>query len=328
MSVWEWGNGLERVLEMIDPRDEGIHPSGENPDYQESSFLAWRDSERGVGGNHRVGNEVNRGLANIWCGVYLDDGLRYRLNAEGFPLERVENHPGLRCGPQMFCHDGKRLNFSLLTDDCRVELEITDIPASVHWASKGERTSGLSLVMANHFDCHCVVKGVVNVGRRSFDVNGHGWRDRSWGPRNWAMVRNHRYIGGHFGEDYIFDFHALTFSDGRVVADGRITRGGERELINDIDLIVGVEPDSVTARTAMVRGVTPKKRRFEFRFELADAVVVETREYLGLEGVGEALDSEGRRGFGYFAMSSNPRGGKEFPAVILHAVAKNGLSRR
>ena len=24
----------------------------------------------GLGGNHRIGNELNRGTANLWCGVY------------------------------------------------------------------------------------------------------------------------------------------------------------------------------------------------------------------------------------------------------------------
>ena len=40
--------------------DEGLHPAGDDPDWQESAYLAWRDPVSGLGGNHRIGNEPNR----------------------------------------------------------------------------------------------------------------------------------------------------------------------------------------------------------------------------------------------------------------------------
>ena len=63
--------------------DEGLHAAGDDPDWQESAYLAWRDPSSGLGGNHRIGNEPNRGTANLWCGLYHQDGTRFRCNGEG-----------------------------------------------------------------------------------------------------------------------------------------------------------------------------------------------------------------------------------------------------
>src|SRR5580700_5157208 len=92
----------------VNARDEGLHPAGDDVDWQESAYLTWRDSESGLGGNHRIGNELNRGTANLWCGVYHEDGTRFRYNGEDLPLQRLEEH-GLSAGPQMLFHDGARL---------------------------------------------------------------------------------------------------------------------------------------------------------------------------------------------------------------------------
>jgi hypothetical protein len=105
--------------------DEGLHPAGQDADWQESVYLTWRDSRAGLGGNHRLGNELNRGTANLWCGVYRDDGTRFRGNGEGLPLECLAAH-GVVAGVQRLFHDGKSLRFLLDADDCRIDFEIED----------------------------------------------------------------------------------------------------------------------------------------------------------------------------------------------------------
>jgi hypothetical protein len=110
--------------------DEGLHPASDDADWQESAYLSWRDRERGLGGNHRIGNEVNRGTANLWCGVYHDDGTRFRHNGEDLALECLDE-PGMAAGPQRLFHDGERLRFVLEGDGCRLDLEIHDDAGSL-----------------------------------------------------------------------------------------------------------------------------------------------------------------------------------------------------
>ena len=102
----------------VDTTDEGLHPAGDDPDWQESAYLAWRDRASGLGGNHRIGNELNRGTANLWCGVYHQGGTRFRCNGEALALERLDQ-AGLCAGPQRLFHDGEHLRFMLDGDGCR-----------------------------------------------------------------------------------------------------------------------------------------------------------------------------------------------------------------
>jgi hypothetical protein len=82
----------------------------------------------------------------------------------------------------------------------------------------------------------------------------------------------------------------------------------------------------LTAKSADVRGRYPSGEPFVAHFDLTGAVVVQTREYLGIESVGEISLTTGEKGFGYFAVSTNARAGRAVPPLVVAAVAKNGLS--
>ncbi len=101
------GTDILSAVPAHDVADEGLHPAGDDPDWQESAYLAWRDPASGLGGNHRIGNELNRGTANLWCGVYREGGTRFRCNGEALPLVRLDEAAGLVAGPQTIFHDGE-----------------------------------------------------------------------------------------------------------------------------------------------------------------------------------------------------------------------------
>jgi hypothetical protein len=310
---------------MIKLEDEGLHESGPDADWQESVFLAWRDPSTGIGGDHRIGNELNRGVANMWCGVYTDSGERFRLNDENVPLQRLHDVRGLRCGPQRMFHDGRSLRFALETEQCRVDLAVTDMPSSEHWLDN----SGVMLTsQSNHYDIHCTVEGTARIGGRTLTVSGQGWRDHSWGVRRWGQILHHRCLSGNFGERYVFDFFSMLFANGDLIKGGRITENGKREAVANFEFVVAMADDCLTARSATIRGRRSDGREFEVNFALADGVVVQTREYVGIETVGSVRNAAGEQGFGYFALSSNARAGREFPVVALHSVLQNGSSRR
>ena len=75
-------------MRRIAIEDEGLHPAGPEENWQESVCIGWRDLAGGIGGFHRIGNEVNLGTANMWCGVFADSGDQFRWNAEDLPLVR------------------------------------------------------------------------------------------------------------------------------------------------------------------------------------------------------------------------------------------------
>ena len=158
-----------------DASDEGIHPAGDDPDWQESAYLAWRDAESGLGGNHRIGNELVRETATLWCGVYRDDGTRFRWNGESLPLVRLEE-AGLGAGPQRLFHDGEGLRFELAGEGCRVEFEIDD-EGDRHYANAKtfSGTAGAAgTIFSNNFHVFCRVRGTAELDGTTVEIDAAG----------------------------------------------------------------------------------------------------------------------------------------------------------
>src|SRR3546814_20151159 len=77
--------------------DERTHRLEDEPLWEESSLFVWDDSEAGVGGYWRLGQEPVVGAVNSCFGVFTHGGLRFRSNVTGAPLapaDRGEAHMG------------------------------------------------------------------------------------------------------------------------------------------------------------------------------------------------------------------------------------------
>ena len=240
-----------------DSADEGLHPAGDDPDWQESAYLAWRDPVAGLGGNHRIGNELNRGTANLWCGVYTDAGDRFRSNGEGLDLFRLDGH-GLVAGPQRIFHDGERLRFVLDGDGCRADLEITDAGArafaNAHTFTGTSGTAGT--IFSNNFHVFCRVRGAVTLDEESWKVDAPAWRDHSWGARRWDSFVSSRSFGGEHGQgaDALrFRFASMVGTNGSFFRVGSLERAGERVHVASAEMRVHVDDDSVRCPAAEVR---------------------------------------------------------------------------
>jgi hypothetical protein len=308
-----------------DIREEGVHTAKPDEAWQESVFLAWRDPIRSVGGIHRIGIEVNRGLSNMWCGVFRTGGARFRLNQDLVPLEHHPRGEGFICGPQRLFHDDRSVRWALDTPDCMVELEVEDHATGDLWTGAGLTPSVLSVATLGHYHHHCAVRGRVRLGSESFEVAGDGWRDHSWGPRYWDAILHHRNVSGFFAKGMSADFGSLLDAKGTLSPFGTIVRDGIEQRLTDFTLTVAIDQDGLTARSADVVGRLPSGEPFSSHIDVADGVVVQTREYVGIETVGTMILSSGESGFGYMAVSNNPRAGRATPPLALNALGKNGF---
>ena len=191
----------------------------------------------GLGGNHRIGNELNRRTANLWCGVYHQDGTRFRCNGEGTRRWCVSTRPpacSVCAGPQRIFHDGERLRFVLDGDGCRADLEITDEGTrSFANAKTFSGPSGVTgTIFSNNFHVACRVRGTVELdGRRAEVVDAPAWRDHSWGVRRWDSFVSSRSFGGSHGtgDDALhFRFASMVGSNGSFFRHRR-PQPGRRE---------------------------------------------------------------------------------------------------
>ena len=121
-----------------------------------------------MGGNHRIGNEPNRRTANLWCGVYRQDGTRFRCNGEGLDQVVLDDELGrLRRvrGAAAHLPRRQRLRFVLDGDGCRADLAITDEgERSFANAQTFSGTSGATgTIFSNNFHVACRVTGTVEL---------------------------------------------------------------------------------------------------------------------------------------------------------------------
>jgi hypothetical protein len=319
--------------------DEGLHPAGEDPDWQESAYLAWRDPLRGLGGNHRIGNEPNRGTANLWCGVYHQDGTRFRCNGEGLEQVVLDDDAagvfGLCAGPQRIFQDGDELRFVLDGDGdgCRADLEITDEGDRSYANAKtfSGPAGATGTIFSDNFHVACRVSGTVELdGRPMQVVDAPAWRDHSWGVRRWDSFVSSRSFGGSHGtgDDALhFRFASMVGCNGSFFRIGALSRGGQKVPVADAAMLVHVGDDSVSCPSAEVRYTLEDGGTTVVRIDTIGGMIGVTAQRYGWESVGDVTVDGVPGGWGFLETTLNARNGSVPPGFVLGGAMTNGIVR-
>ncbi len=312
----------------MDTADEGLHPAGDDPDWQESAYLAWCDTSTGLGGNHRTGNELNRETANLWCGVYQREGPRFRCNGELLPLVRL-HEAGVCAGPQRIVHDGDRLHFVLDGDGCRIEFEIEDCGARSYANAQtftGSSGTSAGTIFSNNFHVFCRVRGTVSLDGVTTQIDAPAWRDHSWGARRWDSFVSSRSFGAEHG-DVRYRFASMVGRNGSFFRVGAVSRGGEPVPVAGASMLVHVDDDSVRCPSAEIEFSLESGDTTTVRIETIGGMVGATAERYGWESVGEVSVDGVPGGWGFLETNLNPRNGSDPPVHVLGQAMSNGIVR-
>jgi len=191
--------------------DEGVHTPGDQVNWNESRYVDVWDPVRRVGGWFRIGARPNARYAEMSACVFLPDG------RVAFAFDRAEiDGNGLVAGG----HRGRqswdivepwrttRVGFTgamsvfgdpwVLTNPKEAFRNSPQVNAEIDLVCT---TEGLTAVMGQDQDQHHLVflpgqadfhyqhmarvVGTIRLGEETFEVDGRGGKDHSWGPRNW-----------------------------------------------------------------------------------------------------------------------------------------------
>jgi hypothetical protein len=312
----------------LTPADEGLHPWGPADNWQESAVLAWRDPESGLGGNHRISVQPNRGTSNLWCAVFHQRDKIYRLNLERQPFVQPEhNHHGFSCGPQRIFHDGQQLRLQLDTPECQADLVVEDFRSSTEYFGSKSAGKISAEIYSNHFNIHCRVTGTVVLNGVTHTVrSGLGWRDHSWGPRSWDSFLCHRSFHGNFGEN--LNFHLLTVlsQDGKLDRRGHLVRNGIATRVDTFTTRVEILEDGVTPVRASCHIFLPDEAPLTFTCEVQKGVMARVEMFEGFFGVGACYHPDQGEGFCNVEIQNNPRQGRSDLQVALGNTLHNGYT--
>ena len=224
---------------MIVAADEQLHEPGADEHWQESYYFNWADPEGRSFGLARWGiNPASRKIDGVLL-TMRDARPEFIYPAVGLDMPEGEM-PGAEFGLR-----AKGLTFTLreplarwhigLSGRDAVDLAWTAFhePHDYHDGLKALGAADEDLALApSHFEQCGTVRGEVRLGGRSFEIDGLGHRDKSWGARDWNGITGWEWLTAHFGEDLAFNA-TVWYPPGAdaTIPGGFVTRDGSNRAL-------------------------------------------------------------------------------------------------
>jgi hypothetical protein len=241
----------------LEPHDEYMHELGPESNFNESMYFNLFDPSQRVGGWFRIGNRANEGYAEMTVCLYLPDG------RVGFQFKRasIENNDRFEAGGMSIGvttpfeeltlrYDGKVV---MLTDPlqmvepktaftsnpfekCAVDVRILGRsamfggePDTPHEAPGEEFAKG-------HYEQLHEAVGTISVGDHTWNVQGFGLRDHSWGPRYWQAPWFYRWLTGNAGPDFGFMGSLVAKKTGEPRQGGFVWEDGKLHIVDTVEV--------------------------------------------------------------------------------------------
>lgn len=320
----------EGKVYFYDPRDECPHAPEEGRLWQESFVLYLWDPERTVYVFLRLGQVPNKdgGQTTVWLNVWTP-GQMYKFTDDAIPLspsDRTENSLSSRGGLCSYRYDGRH-NWQVNDGDheVKVDLVMEDYHQGLgYWPE----TSGTLIenTAKNHIEATGWVTGTVSVQSKQYQVAGTGWRDHSWGNRDWLKIRAHRGYLAMFGRELNIFCFTYIGEDGHLVKNGLIIRGEEVQFTREFTVTAYMGEDAVSNCGGHVDVMLDgKMQRMEFIPQGKSALSMTHRfpcvDAMCLVKLGDMT------GVGLAETSTRPQGGCEWPYVFESSpgVIDNGI---
>ncbi|MBY8863762.1 hypothetical protein K7711_45370 [Nocardia sp. CA2R105] len=242
----------------LTPVDDYLHQVGTQQNWNESRYIDFHDPATGTGGWFRIGMRPNEGHAEMSVSINLPDG-RHAFFFERAPIEGNRLIAG---GQEWTIGDPYRsctVSYSgpvLILEDAWVLADpkkaFTTSPREHAEISLEVRTEGLEAVMGSdqedidkiflpgqadwHYQHLCWVKGTVTVGDQTFEVDGRGGKDHSWGPRNWLAKIYLRWLIGTTDDDELGFMLVRGVGPTKRTRSGHVWEKGQFFLVDDFDM--------------------------------------------------------------------------------------------
>jgi hypothetical protein len=324
----------EPVVIRLPVSDEWPHAPQADPDWQESVVLAFQDPSSRVGGFIRIGHHPNRGTGNCTFGV-VDPMGGFNRSRQDVPM-RADDRTA-----QGFAIDGfltatfedGRSRWRAADADCELDFEVRDLhPLYDTWALSGLTGGFRDNFAASHTEVAGRAKGRLRIGGRTYEIDGFGYRDHSWGVRRMdapeSALSNFFWLVGAFGEDFAFALVEIVLRSGKRTKMGFVLKDGEADIPRVRDLSFVTELDGLCMRGARCTFDTRKFGAFSFEVEgFGNVLLGMEQRYLEFGMPGRVL-WEGRTGGAHLSTLFNARNGEGRPPLLFGGSQDNGLYER
>jgi hypothetical protein len=243
--------------------------------FNESMYFNVYDPKSNVGAWFRLGNRANEGYAEMTCCLYLPDktvGFMYArphisnndaFDGGGMRFEVVKPFEELRVSYEgkvavlsdpLAMKDPRKAFTEAEHIDCAIALDYRGVSPMMggepEWEDGDKIPEEGNSFAKGHYEQHVGARGKITVGADSWDIDGYGLRDHSWGPRSWQAPYWYRWLTCNAGETDGFMVSVIASRDGKVRRSGVLFENGGYTPIIDatIDTTWTPEFDQETFR--------------------------------------------------------------------------------
>jgi hypothetical protein len=238
--------------------DEGMHALEAATNFNESMYFNIADPKSRLGGFFRIGNRPNEGHAEMTVAFYLPDG---RV-AFMFQRPKIDGNDALRAGgleievakpfedlhltyegevlildEPMNLLDPKAAFKESPRERCAFSIHYEDVAPA--WGGELEAWDASDTLLSDfwkgHYEAHNHGVGTLTIGEQTWELDGWGLRDHSWGPRTWQSISWYRWLCGNFERDGLV-LSLIGSPDQTVRAGGALLIDGEYHPVREIEL--------------------------------------------------------------------------------------------
>ncbi len=304
---------MAKILGNLLPADDFTHPLGAETNFNESMYFNFYDPSRRTGGFVRLGNRANEGRAEMTVTLYLPDGRvlfifkrpeiadNAAFNAGGLHFEVIEPTQQLRTvyrgsmvelkEPRQMADPKRAFTENPLR---RVELDLLhDAVGPMYGHSRDDAEEGReseNQFAKAHYEQHMRVRGRISIeGEESFEIDGYGLRDHSWGPRHWQAIAGYEWLTMNFGPDLGLMVSVIRRDDEHVRRGGVLIRGQILEPLVDAQIEVDWEEGSRFHRKLKVRVRTAAGESLEIEGRVLSFIPLRNRRGGQTTTIGEGM---------------------------------------
>ena len=305
---------MARIAGNIAAEDDYTHELGPEPNFNESMYFNFFDTRESLGGWLRMGNRANEGQAEMSVCLYLPDGRVVFM----FKRPKIENNDAFDAGGLRFevveasqklrtTYEGSAVELKEpreMADPSRAFREnpikkvsfdlLHDAVGPMYGEKKVSKEEGRAAEEqfgSAHYEQHMHVTGTLSVGDESFEIDGYGLRDHSWGPRYWQAIHRYQWLTLNFGPDLGAMVSVIQRdAEGKEVRKGGvIVRGDEIEPLVDAEISAEYEENGLYHKTIRAKVKTAKGEELEITGDVQSFIPLRNRRGDQVTHIGEGM---------------------------------------
>lgn len=295
---------------------EGHRPADAHRQWSQSYYFNFYDPGKCVGGFMRIGLLENLRQSNMAFILFRDGSPAYYRICGQSPYTHDRMDAGLEVAGLRFAAIEPLKKARLQFDEGGFAMNLTFeglCPMADSIALTRTAAGALAgEIAAAHLEGPGRVRGTVRLRGTEIEIDGTGFRDISWGVRNWEALDSYRLSWPVFADGSAFALIHATTVTGQNVYMKMSYDGREWRPVGDLDDSTEFADDGMTVRSLRWRFRDNLDRAFEYRGKPIFRAFVPFDGMLLTEHMMEYRLAGGTIGYGVFECGFRlPRGGRK-----------------